>query len=99
LRAQAAGCRCCREAKGVVERWNEQIAVSRDMLWSRTIRAALIAATPWLEVFCLGIPTKKTTCSDEWRPSIPIDDDQGRGCMGAPLDRSAELSIRGSRQA
>jgi hypothetical protein len=31
------------EAKGVVERWNEQLAGSRDMLWSPTIRAALIA--------------------------------------------------------
>jgi hypothetical protein len=31
------------EAKGVVERWNEQLAASRDMLWSPTIRAALIA--------------------------------------------------------
>jgi hypothetical protein len=29
------------EAKGVVERWNEQIAASRDMLWSPMIRAAL----------------------------------------------------------
>jgi hypothetical protein len=34
------------EAKGVVERWNEQLATSRDMLWSPTIRAALIAGTP-----------------------------------------------------
>jgi hypothetical protein len=40
------------EAKGVVERWNEQLAASRYMLWSPTIRAALIAGTPWLDVFC-----------------------------------------------
>jgi hypothetical protein len=39
------------EAKGVVERWNEQLGASRDMLWSPTIRAALIAGTPWLDVF------------------------------------------------
>jgi len=37
------------EAKGVVERWNEQLSDSRDMLWSPTIRAALIAGMPWLE--------------------------------------------------
>jgi hypothetical protein len=40
------------EAKGVIDRWNEQRAASRDMLWSPTIRAALIAGTPWPDVFC-----------------------------------------------
>jgi hypothetical protein len=38
------------EAKGVVDRWNEQLAAGREMLWSPTIRAALIAGTPWLDV-------------------------------------------------
>jgi hypothetical protein len=47
------------EAKGVVERWNEQLAGSRDMLWSPTIRAALIAGTPWLDVFCPGCGTSR----------------------------------------
>jgi hypothetical protein len=47
------------EAKGVVERWNEQLATSRDMLWSPTIRAALIAGTPWLDVFCPGCGTSR----------------------------------------
>jgi hypothetical protein len=42
------------KAKGVVERWNEQLAGSRNMRWSPTIRAALIAGTPWLEVLCPG---------------------------------------------
>jgi hypothetical protein len=36
------------EAEGVVQRWNEQLALGRDMLWSPTIRAALLAGTPWL---------------------------------------------------
>jgi hypothetical protein len=31
------------EAKAVIERWNEQLT-SRDMVWSPTIRAGLIAA-------------------------------------------------------
>jgi hypothetical protein len=31
------------EANAVIERWNQQLASSRDMLWSPTIRAALIA--------------------------------------------------------
>jgi hypothetical protein len=47
------------EAKGVVGRWNEQLAASRDMLWSPTIRAALIAGTPWLDVFCPGCGTSR----------------------------------------
>jgi bifunctional non-homologous end joining protein LigD len=47
------------EAKGVVERWNEQLAASCNMLWSPTIRAALIAGTPWLDVFCPGCGTSR----------------------------------------
>ena len=47
------------EAKAVIERWNEQLAASRDMLWSPTIRAALIAGTPWLDVFCPGCGTSR----------------------------------------
>ena len=47
------------EAKAVIERWNEQLASSRDMLWPPTIRAALIAGTPWLDVFCPGCGTSR----------------------------------------
>src|SRR5215475_3059109 len=45
------------DAKAVVDRWNEQLAAGRDMLWSPTIRAALLAGTPWLDVFCPGCGT------------------------------------------
>jgi hypothetical protein len=45
------------EAKAVIERWNEQLIASRDILWSPTIRAARIAETPWLDVFCPGCST------------------------------------------
>jgi hypothetical protein len=38
----------------VVDRWNRRLATGRDMLWSPTIRAALLAGTPWLDVFCPG---------------------------------------------
>jgi hypothetical protein len=47
------------EAKALIERWNEQLSASRDMLWSPTIRAALIAGTPWLDVFCPGSATSR----------------------------------------
>jgi hypothetical protein len=49
------------EAKAVIERWNEQLGTSRDMLSSPTIRAALIAGTPWLDVFCAGCGTSRAT--------------------------------------
>jgi hypothetical protein len=45
------------EAEAVVDRWNRRLATGRDVLWSPTIRAALIAETPWLDVFCPGCGT------------------------------------------
>jgi hypothetical protein len=45
------------EAETVVQRWNDQLALGRDMLWSPTIRAALLASAPWLDVFCPGCGT------------------------------------------
>ena len=47
------------EAKRVVDRWNEQLAAGREMLWSPTIRAALIAGSPWLDVYCPGCGTSR----------------------------------------
>ena len=47
------------EAKTVIQRWNDQLALGRGMLWSPTIRAALLAGTPWLDVFCPGCGTSK----------------------------------------
>jgi hypothetical protein len=35
-----------RVAKALIECWNEQLAAGRDMLWSPTIRAALLAGRP-----------------------------------------------------
>jgi hypothetical protein len=36
------------EAEAVIQRWNDRLPRGRDMLWSPTIRAALLAGTPWL---------------------------------------------------
>jgi hypothetical protein len=33
------------DAKAVVDRWNEQLTAGREMLWSPTIRAAMLADT------------------------------------------------------
>jgi hypothetical protein len=38
------------EARRVVERWNQDLVAGRDMWWSPTIRAALVAGMPWLDV-------------------------------------------------
>jgi hypothetical protein len=57
---QAADAAARAEAKGVIDRWNEQLAASRNISWSPTIRAALIAGTPWLDVFCPGCRTSRT---------------------------------------
>jgi hypothetical protein len=34
-------------------------ATGRHMLWSPTIRAALVAGTPWLDVLCPGCGTSR----------------------------------------
>jgi hypothetical protein len=46
-------------AEAVIQRWNDQRSLGRDMLWSPTIQAALLAGTPWLDVFCPGCGTSK----------------------------------------
>ena len=47
------------EAEAVVDRWNRRLATGRDRLWSPTIRAALVAGTPRLDVFCPGCGTSR----------------------------------------
>jgi hypothetical protein len=47
------------EAEAVIQRWNDQLSRGRDMLWSPTIRAGLLAGTPWLDVFCPGCGTSR----------------------------------------
>jgi hypothetical protein len=57
LRSGAADAAARDEAGRVVERWNLALAAGRDMWWSPTIRAALVAGTPWLDVYCPGCGT------------------------------------------
>jgi hypothetical protein len=47
------------EVEAVIDRWNRRLSTGRDMLWSPTIRAALLAGTPWLDVFCPGCGTSR----------------------------------------
>jgi hypothetical protein len=47
------------EAEAVVDRWNRRLATGGDMLWAPTLRPALLAETPWLDVFCPGCGTSR----------------------------------------
>src|ERR1700730_17449772 len=59
MRARAAEKAARDEAVAVVERWNAALAAGRGALWSPTIRAALLAGTPWLDVHCPGCRTSR----------------------------------------
>ena len=47
----------CERARKVVERWNHELVACDLPLWSPSIRAALIAGMPWLEVLCPACAT------------------------------------------
>jgi hypothetical protein len=40
------------EAEAVIQRWNDQLSQGRDMLWSPTIRAALLAGVSRDSDYC-----------------------------------------------
>jgi hypothetical protein len=66
------------EAELVVDRWNRRLATGRDMRWSPTIRAALVAGTPWLDVFCPGCGerVRHGASSNGADEGIPVGDDR-----------------------
>jgi len=41
----------------VVDRWNAALSAENGALWSPTIRCAVMAGAPWLNVFCPGCGT------------------------------------------
>jgi hypothetical protein len=59
LRNHAADQAARDHAARVIERWNRALGSGRDMMWSPTIRAALVAGTPWLDVYCPGCRTSR----------------------------------------
>jgi hypothetical protein len=60
------------EAELVIDRWNRRLATGRDMLWSPTIRAALVAGTPWLDVFCPGCGTSRRSVNQAGCPRLGL---------------------------
>jgi hypothetical protein len=71
------------EAEAIVDRWNRRLATNRDMLWSPTIRAAILAGAPWLDVFCPGCGTSRAI-------------DLRTLDLGPPIDRQATCGWRAS---
>jgi hypothetical protein len=47
------------DAVRVVERWNAALAPCDGALWSPTIRCAILAGTPWLDLHCPGCRTSR----------------------------------------
>jgi hypothetical protein len=46
-----------KEALEIVEWWNHALSAGLGGLWSPTIRAAVLAGMPWLDVYCPGCRT------------------------------------------
>jgi len=59
MRARAAEQAAHDEAVSVVERWNAALSAGRGALWSPTIRCAVLAGMPWLDVYCPGCKTSR----------------------------------------
>ena len=59
MRARAAEKTAREEAVRVIERWNTALSAGLSALWSPTIRCALVAGKPWLDVHCPGCQTSR----------------------------------------
>lgn len=59
MRREAADRARGEEAVRVVEQWNAAIAAGRDIWWSPTIRAAIVAGRPWADIYCPGCRTAR----------------------------------------
>jgi hypothetical protein len=86
------------EAEAVIQRWNDQLSPGREMLWSPTIRAALLAGTPWLDVFCPGCgvaSSPRPICARfaHLAPNEPKGTKHGRFCV-APRKRDVRPAKR-----
>ena len=66
-------------AEAVIQRWNDQLALGRDMLWSLTIRAAVLAGTvvgsaelfPPSEPDCLKLGSGHRGAANSGHPAFP----------------------------
>jgi hypothetical protein len=59
MRARAAEKAAHDDAVRVVAQWNIALAAGGGVLWSPTIRTAIMAGVPWLDVHCPGCGTSR----------------------------------------
>jgi hypothetical protein len=59
MRERAAEKGAREEAVRVVEQWNASLAAGQGTMWSPTIRAAILAEMPWLDIYCPGCRTRR----------------------------------------
>jgi len=59
MRAHAAEKAARDEAVHVIDRSNAALSAGRGALWSPTIRCAVVAGMPWLDVYCPGCRTSR----------------------------------------
>ncbi len=57
--AEAAGQAAREDAERVILDWNKRIADARAMWSSPSLRAAIVAGYPWLDVFCPACQTSR----------------------------------------
>ena len=48
------------EALALVDRWNAAVAAGHGALWSPTLRAAILADRPWLDVAPISFSERKS---------------------------------------
>ena len=46
-------------ARWIVEQWNVELAGEALPLWSPSMRCAIVAGLPWLEIYCPGCGTTR----------------------------------------
>jgi len=59
MRAGAAEKAAREDAVRIIRRWNAAITAGEGALWSPTIRTAILAGLPWLDVYCPGCCTSR----------------------------------------
>jgi hypothetical protein len=59
MRERAAEKAAREEAVRVVEQWNTSLVAGQGSMWSPTIRAAILAGMPWLDIYCPGCRTSR----------------------------------------
>jgi len=66
MRANAARQAARDDAVRIVDRWNGALTTGRAALWSPTIRCAVLADTPWLNVYCPAARPAERSISGRW---------------------------------